>query len=175
MKFIRHKFEHHIINPLTEILVIGTFNPETPENLADFFYGRQRNFLWTLIPTAFGDDSLKGQSKAEKLAYIQHKKIDFIDLIAEVQVEAPDNYDDSYLDKKISGWTDIIFVIENLKNLKKVCFTRRSFSGIPNIKTRIEAISNFCRQKALPFQCLTTPARFYRADKQQEWTSFFTL
>lgn len=65
MNLIKHRFEHHSLNPQTEILVIGTFNPETPQNTADFFYGRQRNFLWTLIPVAFGDTSLKGKSKEE--------------------------------------------------------------------------------------------------------------
>jgi G:T/U-mismatch repair DNA glycosylase len=169
---IKHRFSSHIIHPQTEILIIGTFNPETPENKADFFYGRHRNFLWTLIPVAFGDNSLKGKSKEEKVAYIQRRKIDFIDLITEVQVEEPDNYDDSYLDKNISGWTDIICRIEKLKNLKKVCFTRKSFADIPNMKIRLDTIKNICQQKNIFFQCVTTPARFYRADKQKEWTAF---
>lgn len=49
LTLIKHKFGEHKINPETEILVIGTFNPETPENKTAFFYGRQRNFLWTLF------------------------------------------------------------------------------------------------------------------------------
>ena len=62
MTKIKHRFVDHKIDVNTEILVVGTFNPETPENIADFFYGRQRNFLWTLMPTAFGENSLKGKS-----------------------------------------------------------------------------------------------------------------
>jgi len=37
MTTIKHKFRDHKINPLTEILVVGTFNPETVENIAEFF------------------------------------------------------------------------------------------------------------------------------------------
>ncbi len=66
MTKIRHRFIDHNINPKTETLVIGTFNPDTKENIADFFYGRQRNFLWTLIPTAFNETSLKGKTRNEK-------------------------------------------------------------------------------------------------------------
>lgn len=171
---VKHRFEHHIISPYTEILIIGTFNPDTPENVADFFYGRPRNFLWILVPAAFGDGSLKECAKSEKLAYIKYRKLDFIDLIAEVNVDTPNDYADSYLDKMVTGWNDIIHRAEQLQYLKKICFTRKTFSGIPNMKKRIETISDFCEQKGITFQYLPTPARFYRADKQQEWTNFFT-
>lgn len=174
MQLVKHRFEQHIINPETEILIIGTFNPDTPENIADFFYSRQRNFLWTLVPASFGDSNLKGSSKAEKLAYIYQRKIDFIDLIAEVDVDKPDNYADSYIDKKVTRWNDIISRMDKLPYLNKVCFTRRTFSGIPNMQSKIESISDFCKQKGINFQYLTTPARFYRADKQEEWARFFT-
>jgi hypothetical protein len=45
MTNIKHRFLNHNINPLTETLIIGIFNPDTKENTADFFYGRQRIFL----------------------------------------------------------------------------------------------------------------------------------
>jgi G:T/U-mismatch repair DNA glycosylase len=174
MHVVRHRFEQHAINPYTELLIIGTFNPETTENTADFFYGRPRNFLWTLVPVAFGDDSLKNTGKKDKLTYLRHRKFDFIDLIAEVHVEQPGNYADSYIDKNITAWNDIISAAERLQYLNKICFTRKTFSGIPNMKKRIETIKEFCKQKSITFQCLPTPARFYRADKQEEWTKFLT-
>ena len=102
MTKIKHRFINHKINPQTEILVIGTFNPDTDKNKADFFYGRPRNFLWTLISTSFGKTSLKGKSKEEKLQFIELFKIDFIDLISEVEVEEVANYNDHYLDDKVS-------------------------------------------------------------------------
>jgi G:T/U-mismatch repair DNA glycosylase len=173
MTTIRHRFFDHTINLQTETLVIGTFNPDTPENTADFFYGRPRNFLWKLIPTAFGDSNLKSKTKDEKLDFIIKRKLDFIDLIAEVEVDEVSNYYDNYLDSRVSKWRDIISEINKLSNIKRVCFTRKSFSDIPNMKIKIEAIREYCETKIINFQYLTTPARFYREDKQHEWTNFF--
>lgn len=173
MTKIRHRFIDHNINPKTETLVIGTFNPDTKENIADFFYGRQRNFLWTLIPTAFNETSLKGKTRNEKIDFIKKYRIDFVDLITEVEVEEVANYDDGYLDSKVTKWKDIISEMEKLKNLKRVCLTRKSFGDIPNMKTRIEEIKNYCVNKEIPFQLLPTPARFSNEAKQTEWTNFF--
>ena len=172
MKKIKHRFVDHKIDVNTEILVVGTFNPETPENIADFFYGRQRNFLWTLMPTAFGENSLKGKSISEKLDFIRKHKVDFIDLICEVDVEEVANYEDAYLDSRVKIWTNVVSQLEQLPNIKKVFLTRKSFSGIPKMKIEIEKIKLFCEKKNILFQCLPTPARFYRADKQEAWTKF---
>jgi len=174
MAIVKHRFLTHSINPNTETLVIGTFNPDTPENIADFFYGRQRNYLWALIPKAFGDASLKGKSKEEKLAYIKERKIDFIDLIASVNVDEESNYDDDYLDGKIAAWRNVMDEIEKLKNLKRVCFSRKTFAGIPNMKERIELIRSYCESWGIAFSYLTTPARFYNDQKQTEWSTFFS-
>ena len=173
MTTIGHRFKDHEISPKTEILIIGTFNPETVKNIADFFYGRLRNYLWTLIPTAFGDTSLKGKSKEDKLKFIDHYKIDFIDLISSVNVDEVSNYYDSYLDNKVSEWKEVIDEIRSLPNIKRVCFTRKSFADIPNIKMRIDEIKEYCNESKIDFQILTTPARFYSATKQEEWNIFF--
>jgi len=173
MTIVKHRFRDHKINPFTETLVIGTFNPDTVENIADFFYGRQRNFLWTLIPTAFGETSLKSKSREDKIDFIAKYKIDFIDLILEVNVNEVANYNDSYLDDKVSEWTKIIPEIENLPNIKRVCLTRKSFADIPKMKMKIDKIKKHCDESKIDFQFLTTPARFYREDKQEEWTKFF--
>jgi len=170
---IKHRFINHRIHPKTQTLVIGTFNPDTEENCADFFYGRPRNFLWTLIPTSFNEASLKGKRYSEKLDFIDRHKIDFIDLISQVEVEEVANYEDIYLDNKVYQWTNIISEIDKLSSLKSVCFTRKSFRAIPNIKAKIEAIQSYCEAKNITFQFLTTPARFYRLSKQTEWSTFF--
>lgn len=174
MTIVQHRFLNHKINQLTEILVIGTFNPDSTDNIADFFYGRQRNFLWTLIPKSFGEESLKSKSKNEKLDFIERYKIDFIDLISEVEVDEVSNYDDGYLDDKVKLWRDVKDEISKLPNLKKVCLTRKSFADIPNMKIKIDEISDYCKDNGLQFKLLTTPARFYRQDKQEEWSNFFS-
>lgn len=173
MAKIRHRFFDHQINPKTEILVLGTFNPDTEANEADFFYGRARNFLWTLIPTAFNEAPLKGKSKHEKLEFINRFKIDFIDLISEVEVEEAANYDDGYIDSRVSEWHDVKAEFDKLQKLKKVCLTRKSFADIPNMKTKVDEIKDYCEKRKIPFHFLTTPARFYRQDKQAEWSNFF--
>jgi G:T/U-mismatch repair DNA glycosylase len=174
MTKIRHRFINHKINPKIETLVVGTFNPDTEENNADFFYGRPRNFLWVLIPATFNETSLKGKSKEEKLKFIEKYRIDFIDLISEVEVEEVANYSDGYLDNKVIEWRNVISEIGKLPNLKRVCLTRKSFGDIRNIKIRIDEIKSYCEDLKISFQFLPTPARFYGQAKQTEWTNFFS-
>ncbi len=171
---IKHRFLDHTINPQTETLVIGTFNPDTLKNTADFFYGRSRNYLWKLVTTAFGEHDLKGASKQEKLEFIRMYKIDLIDLIEEIEIDAGQeaNFYDGYIDTKVTVWRNIIDLIDSLQNLKRVCFTRKTFSDIPNMKKQLDAIRQHCENKKIFFKELITPARFYREDKQTEWTNF---
>jgi G:T/U-mismatch repair DNA glycosylase len=176
MTAIRHRFLEHKINPETETLVIGTFNPDTTDNKADFFYGRGRNYLWRFLSSAFGSDDLKIKSKNEKLDFIHKYKIDFIDLISEAQLDSNAKYDDIYLDSRVIKWREIIVELENLKNIKRVCFTRKSFDKIPEIKYRIETIQKYCEKNNIPFKYLTTPARppkYYGTENQKDWTNFF--
>ena len=176
MKTIKHRFLSHQINPETEILIIGTFNPETEKDEADFFYGRKRNFLWKLLPVAFRNSNLKEATKQEKLSFIKQKKIDFIDLISEIEIDEGQegNFYDDYIDKKVSKWRNVIAEIEELKNLKKILFTRKTFGNIPNMKQQIETIQDLCFKNGIFFKALTTPSRFYSEKKQMEWTKFLT-
>lgn len=173
MTLINHRPTAHQINLDTEILIIGTFNPDTPKNKADFFYGRHRNFLWVLLPQSFGIESLKGKSREDKIKFMREFKVDFTDLIASVDVEEETNYKDDYLDNKVISWTNNIEVIKSLPKLNRVCFTRKSFGGIPNMKLRIEEIRIFCESRNIEFEYLPTPARFYTEEKQIIWTKFF--
>jgi G:T/U-mismatch repair DNA glycosylase len=178
MTKIQHRFLDHQIDPETEILIMGTFNPEIADNEAEFFYGRSRNYLWKLLPVAFGEIDLKGHTKQEKMEFIKKHHIDFIDLIEEIEVENGNEnlyeniYKDIYIDGKVTRWKNIIDVIDSLPNLKKVCFTRKTFSGIPNIKSHIENIRQHCEKKKILFKTLISPARFYNDNKQTEWTNF---
>lgn len=171
---VKHRFSNHTISPDTETLILGTFNPETPGNNAGFFYGRSRNYLWRLLPTAFGENDLKGAPKTEKLDFINRFKIDLIDLIEEIKVEEGQeaNYDDVYIDSKVSIWQNVISEIDKLPNLKRVCFTRKTFTGIPNMKKQVDEIQAYCEGRGLFFKALTTPARFYSIDKQAVWNEF---
>jgi len=87
MPLVNHISSSRKIDPNTEILIIGTFNPNTPKNPADFFYGRRQNFLWRLLPLALGENDLKKSTREEKISFIQKHKIDFTDLIDALEVE----------------------------------------------------------------------------------------
>jgi G:T/U-mismatch repair DNA glycosylase len=174
MPIVKHRFAEHIVSSTTEILIIGTFNPDTSGNPADFFYGRIRNHLWKLLPTALGYPNLKGKSIAEKESFMKTYNVDFLDLIAEVDVDEGQeaNYDDKYIDQKPIKWREVINIIRELKYLKRVVFTRKTFSGIPKISTKILEVKKYCDEKAIPFQFLTSPARTYSESKQAMWTDF---
>ena len=175
MTKIKHRFINHQIDPNTETLIIGTFNPDIQENPAEFFYGRNKNYLWTLLPTAFEESNLKGKTKLEKIAFIKKHKIDFIDLISEIEVQDNEklNYTDTLIDGKVSEWTKIIEAISKLQHLKRIGFTRRTFARVPNIQQQIEEVKQHADEKGILFQFLTTPARFYNQQKQEEWGHFF--
>lgn len=175
MKTIKHKFIDYKINPETETLIIGTFNPASEDNPAEFFYGRSRNYLWRLLPGAFNHKDLKQASINEKKEFITNRKIDFIDLIAQVesQNEGKTRYYDGTLDKSEISWQDVIGEIDKLKHLKRVCFTRKTFSDIPKMRVQIEKIREHCINKGIEFTYLTTPARYYNLEKQREWSDFF--
>lgn len=40
------------------------------------------------------------------------------------------------------------------------------------MRERIEKIRLYCENEGIGFEYLATPARYYRADKQDEWTRF---
>jgi len=175
MTKIAHRFRNHVIDSDTETLIIGTFNPEMESNDAEFFYGRGRNYLWRLLPSFYEGTDLKEADTLTKKQFIKKHKIDFVDLIDEVKIEGenmPNLIDDKVIDKCVTSWKDIPKEIERLKNLKRVCLTRKSFSGIPNIKMKINEIQRFCESQEIPFQFLVTPARFHNEKKQEEWNNF---
>jgi hypothetical protein len=170
MPVILHKFRNHQVIPETEILILGTFNPDIPTG-PDFFYGRQRNFLWHLLPQSWGLPSLKNEPLPVKQAFMAEYKIDFTDIIHALDI--PDgmeaNVDDDFIDGHITQWKGITQLIDTLPNLKAVYFTRKTFSGIPNMKARIVAIAQHCNSKGIRLCKLETPARFYSEGKQQQW------
>lgn len=174
MAIVQHKFLKHAINPSTETLIIGSFNPKAAGNNADFFYGRSRNFMWRLLPSAFGLDTLKGGAKKKKLSFMAMQKVDFIDLIKSVNVDEGEeaNYLDTYIDFRVAEWSEVLSEIKGLKNLKRVCFTRKTFDRIPNMEKKIQEIQKYCDSSKIYFKCMPTPARFYNEEKQEEWNEF---
>lgn len=173
--WIGHRCADHKIDPATETLIIGTFNPDTKSNLADFFYGRSRNHLWDILPGVLNaGGSLKGKTKEEKLQFIRAKHIDFIDLIWAIGSEPPD-YSDKHLDrmKEIRWREDIIDQIGKLKNLKRVCISRKGFADVPAIRNKVRVIAEYLKDRPIVFRCVHSPARGLRKARD-EWKEFLT-
>lgn len=176
MPIIQHKFNSHQLNSQTQILLLGTFNPDIPTG-PDFFYGRPRNFLWHLLPQCWGLEPLKTATLPEKRAFMETYKIDFADLIQSLDVPAGEesNVDDDFIDSHVEQWKDIITLIITLPDLKEVYFTRKTFNGIPNIRAQVKLIADHCASNKIRFCKLETPARFYNPEKQQQWTDTVVL
>ncbi len=176
MPIIPHKFRNHIVSPETEILILGTFNPDVP-NGPTFFYGRPRNYLWRLLPGCWALPSLKNGTLQDKQGFMAEYKIDFADVIHSVLVpeDQVNNLLDTYIDDKVQERKEIITLISSLKKLKAIYFTRKTFTDIPNIHAMILAIQNYCRQNAIRFCLLETPARFTNDEKQQMWINTINI
>ncbi|RXG86978.1 MULTISPECIES: hypothetical protein [Bradyrhizobium] len=179
---IKHKFRNHEINPATRCLIIGTFNPDTPKNTADFFYGTGRNDLWSLLPAAFGvEGHLKGKNRnPERLRFTRERGIDFVDIISEVMVDTDRAHHrkDSYIGGRVSVWRDVTGLMDELPNLERACFTRKTFNDVPGIEDHVRKIASYCdgnnaRNRRIVFRCLVSPSRLAPGkDKQKEWSAF---
>lgn len=177
MVTIKHKFRDFENYTDIEILILGTFNPDADDNNAEFFYGRGRNYLWNLLPKVFKHEELKTSSYLDKVSFIQINKIGFLDIIQEVEMESGNetNYADSFIDRRVTKWTDFEVFINKYSAIKKVYFTRKTFSGIPNMEERIGLIKKICQSRNIGFFILPTPARFENQEKLNEWKEMFSL
>jgi hypothetical protein len=166
-----HRCKDHIIDPSTETLIVGTFNPDSDKNTADFFYGRPRNAMWDFLPRSKGESSLKGRTKEEKLAFARRHRIDFIDLISEVG-ELPENYDDRLLDcQKNIVWKDVIAEVAKLTSLKRIGVSRKSFTDVPNIGSRVKMIGDYAANHQILFRCVHSPSRAHKRG-WPDWEAF---
>jgi len=171
---INHKLKDYQINKNTEILILGTFLPETFDEI-EFFYGSKKNQLWDLLPSVFNEPSLTDMSLQEKKDFMTKYKIDFLDLILAIDVphEEVKNRKDSFIDDKVVEWNEIIKVLQENKSIKKVFFTRKTPTGIPNIYEHISMIENFCTHNKITCSRLITPSKAYRGDKLPQWKKVF--
>ena len=170
MSVIFHKLKDHLVNPKTKILILGTFTPDLPDG-PDFFYGRERNFLWHLLPVCWGLPDLKTAPLAEKLSFMEAHNIDFADFILSLSIPEGEemHVDDAFVDSHVNEWRDIGSLINSLSNLETVYFTRKTFNGIPNIRTQLNLITELCKQRNIRLCKLETPAKFFSPEKQQQW------
>lgn len=173
---VKHRFlnKYPIIGK--KILIIGTFNPDIICNEATYFYGRKRNYFWDLLPSIFGDKSLKDKSVEKKINFLKINNIELTDLILSVDISEEDIpfYGDDKLRKVIEWNTNNILNVLNKNNTIEVYFTRKSFdTKVKKIKDEIYKIKNFCEEKNIKFEFLPTPARYINEKKLKEWKAKF--
>jgi G:T/U-mismatch repair DNA glycosylase len=175
-KVIYNKFKAHQTNTETEILILGTFTHDHPHS-GDFFYGRPRNFLWHLLPLCFKHISLKDAPLSAKQTFMKKYSIDFIDVVQSLEVNEGDeeNMDDDFIDSHIHDFTNLESVVQSLPQLKAIYFTRKTFNGIPQIKTQITKLSAYCQLNNIRLCKLDTPARHFSTQKQQQWIDTIVL
>ena len=171
-----NKFREHPVNLQTKILILGTFSPDFPGG-PDFFYGRERNFLWHLLPICYGLTDLKDAPLDDKKAFMSEYKIDFADFIHSLVIAPGEEQivDDAFIDSHVNEWNNIGNLMDLLPDLKAVYFTRKTFNGLPNIRQQINLIKERCKQRAIRFCKLETPAKFFSPEKQQQWTDTIVL
>jgi G:T/U-mismatch repair DNA glycosylase len=130
MPIIKHKWRTYTPKSDTRILILGTFHPDINTG-ADFFYGRKRNYLWSLLPSCFNYRDLRGADNLEaKYKFIESHKIGFADIIESVNVsdDQKANYSDNYIDSRVDALNEIGALMDSLINLEAVYFTRKTFN-----------------------------------------------
>ena len=176
MPIILNKFRNHQVNPQTEILILGVFNPYT-EDAPDFFYGKSRNFLWHMLPQCWGLASLQDANLQSKQEFMLKYKIDFADVIDAIELpqEEDKNPEETLIDSHVQQWKDLVGLVDSLPKLKAVYFTRKTFNGISNIRTQLSSLARHCAAKDLRICKLDNPARFYSQEKLQQWKDTIVL
>ncbi|MFN3445730.1 MAG: hypothetical protein ACK44D_08320 [Bacteroidia bacterium] len=176
MPTLTNKFITHKPSPDTEILILGTFTHDHPHS-GDFFFGRPRNFLWHLLPICFKNQPLKDAPFETKQAFMQKHKIDFMDVISTLDVEDGEEeiMEEEFVDLSAQTFFDLVAVIDGLPKLKAVYFTRKTFNGIPNIKSEVMKLAKHCQSKQIRMCKLDTPARHFSDEKQQQWMDTIVL
>ena len=182
----RHRF-YDKLSPDWELeyLFVGTFNPSWDFNnaeQADYFYGRNRNFFWRILPEVFENESLKNNHLIDKIEYLRKSKIGLTDLIISV-----DNANESSkvdVDNLTIGFSDnvlnnyilefnteniINLITKNSKTIKGVFLTRSTLNNINQIRDEWVEIERFCLKNKINTNRLLTPARNYSVRKVIDW------
>ncbi len=98
--------------------------------------------------------------------------MDIIKSVTVAQEEDLWDYDDAVLDAASPEWNDEIFkLIDSCQHLKTIVLTRKTFQGIPNIKSRVSVIQKYACNKGIHVEVLETPSRFTNDAKQVKWTT----
>lgn len=169
-KFIEYlRAEHIDFEP--RFLIIGTFNPEWPEdNYAEWFYGRtNNNYFWETLPRMFQEESLRiNFNHNDWKDFCSRNQVVLTDLITSINDAERDNphhfeiiskfrdaeFADTFEDFEM---TNILEILENNPKIEKVFFTRNQ--GVDLFDNEINIINDYCKNHNILFSYLLTPSK----------------
>lgn len=169
-KFIQHlNLENLDFEP--ETLIIGTYNPEWPEdNYAEWFYGRtNNNYFWDTLPKMFEEKSLRENATSNDWKnFCSRNKVALTDLITSIGDAEKNNTDHFEIISKFKDhefastfasfkMTDIVQILEKRPSIKKVYFTRNQ--GVDLFDHEINKVKEYCQKNNIRFSYLLTPSK----------------
>lgn len=181
-KFYGHKshlegFNGLLPNWKVKTLIIGTFNPELEwhsTNTADYYYGRNTNLFWDVLPRFSGLDAIDRQDINLQIKFLKLKEIGVTDLLISINdasLKDPEHVlrIKSVKDKEIEKFTDFTWNTSNIinyikrNNIKEVYFTKlgdlkRKKAKYDSFEEQIRIIEKACADKKIINSRLHTPS-----------------
>ena len=169
-KFLEYLSLERIQNFNPETLIVGTFNPQWPEeNYAEWFYGRTRNnYFWDILPRMFGDPEMRGLDHLAWKNYCRQRKIAITDLLAciedadetsERHRKTMREYADLGISTKFRTYipNDIVSAMKDHSTIKAVYLTTTNVSSL--WKRLWQPVSDYCGINRIWCQKLMTPSK----------------
>jgi len=158
-------------------LIIGTFNPEHdwhPTNMANYFYGRRRNYLWKILPRFAGLDSIAHADVDAQIVFLDNHKIALTDLLIRINDADLDNEEHvrrirTVLDDELERFTNFEWNTPHIQtylaanDIQTVYFTKlgKPLAGLVDDDTfegQMRKIELTCLELGIPSYRLHTPS-----------------
>lgn len=181
-KFYGHEFHQNGDLALfpswkAKTLIIGTFNPVNnfhPQNTALYFYGRNRNLFWDILPLFAGELPIDKSSPQSQKLFLEKKQIVLTDLLisiedAQLSISEHIKRIKTVKDKEIEKFKLFKWNTQNITNyiktnkIEAVYFTFLSDSlkvnsNIETFEGQTRIIEKFCNENNVFTSRLFTPS-----------------
>ena len=169
-----HKFTQDLdlsrLQFVPTILMIGTFNPNVPDNPAKWFYGRiKKNYFWEVLPRIYAEQSLRNEPVFKWKLFCKKHGIAITDVICSVQdadltnpehLKLMQSYRDSDLAKFFHHFelVDLVSILQQHTSIQSVYVTRSISDSF--WKKKLTNVIDYCQTHNISFQPLLTPSGF---------------